>query len=79
MHLGPKRRVWHCLGLFPTCSSIPVFMGPRWSLFGLWGPKQVVWMCWVSKCIDGVLRHMAGSRNMWLRVGGSTIEKKHKK
>jgi hypothetical protein len=39
----------------------------------------MVWMMWVSKCIDGVLRHVAESQNMWLRVGGCTIRKTNQK
>jgi hypothetical protein len=82
-YLGPKRRVcgrlgprWYLFGLHWLSLAV---VGLHLAFVGLWGSKWVVWMMWVSKCIDGVLRRMAGSQNMWLRLGGSTIEKKHKK
>jgi hypothetical protein len=65
-----------CIGLYWPSLAV---VGHWWPSFGLWGLKRVVWMWWVSKCVDGVLRRVAGSRNTWLRVGGSTIEKKHEK
>jgi hypothetical protein len=83
IYLGPKRHVCGRLGphgyLFGLHSLLLSVVGLRLAFVGLWGSKWVVLMMWVLKCIDGVLRRMAGSQNTWLRVGGSTIEKKHEK
>ena len=82
-YLGPKRCVWRRLGphWYPfglRWLSLAV-VGLRLAFVGLWGSKWVVWMMRVSKCIDGVLRRVAGSRNTWLRVSGCTIRKTNKK
>jgi hypothetical protein len=67
-YLGPKRRVWHHLGLLPTHPSIPVFVGPRWSLFSLrWPALAVIGRHWLSLAVCGLCLACGGSKQVvWM-------------
>jgi hypothetical protein len=72
-YLGPKRRVWRRLGSLPTCSSIPVSVGPRWSSFGLrWPSLAVVGRRWPSFGLWGA--KMGGLDVVGVKMGGWGVE-----